>query len=279
MGIGKIGIVVIGLVPFNVYGECTPAPDCASIGYTETSCETQALKCPFDSSKLFCLPCDSSFNKTCSESYEYGNGESCGSKYKSCCDTSCVVGSFYYSDETCNTCLDTSKTPIGIVVKDKSLVMNQPIEKLWSPDHINIPDLPDITDINIAKADFSGKENTAKIVAYYGEDADTSTISAVYCYNYAPIGMEHTKNSWYMPAVGEIYNYLYKNYTKIYPAALQLGWQYLNTHSEWSSTEYNDRVVWYVLGYMDYVNAYDPEKNRIGGKTSTNTLTFCLLEI
>ena len=55
-------ILVSSLTMTNaVHAECTPAPDCASIGYTETSCETTSLKCPFDTSKLYCLPCDTSF--------------------------------------------------------------------------------------------------------------------------------------------------------------------------------------------------------------------------
>ena len=45
---------------------CTPTPECASIGYTETSCEGASLKCPFDITKLKCMPCDSSFRYDCS---------------------------------------------------------------------------------------------------------------------------------------------------------------------------------------------------------------------
>ena len=91
MKFGKIGAIVIGLVPFNVYGECTPAPDCASIGYTKTSCEGDSLKCPFDTSKLYCIPCDSSYKYTCDGTNEVGVGNSCGGKYVSCaisCDSS-----------------------------------------------------------------------------------------------------------------------------------------------------------------------------------------------
>ena len=44
------------LFSYNAYAVCTPTPDCASIGYTETSCETKSIKCPFDTSKLFVIP-------------------------------------------------------------------------------------------------------------------------------------------------------------------------------------------------------------------------------
>ena len=213
MRIGKIAVAVIGLFPFNVYGECTPTPDCDAIGYTETSCETISLKCPFDQSKLYCFPCDSSYQYSCSEPNEYGNGESCGNKYKSCCDTSCVVGSFYYSDGTCDTCLSAIKRPVGIVVKDQSLVMSPLVEIPWATDYVNISGLPDVVDLDSARTDLSGKENTAAIVAYYG--SGVSNVAGVYCYNYAPQGMEETKGSWYLPAAGEIYYYGYLNYDKI----------------------------------------------------------------
>jgi len=32
--------------------ECTPTPDCASIGYTDTSCDGKFVRCPFDISNL-----------------------------------------------------------------------------------------------------------------------------------------------------------------------------------------------------------------------------------
>ena len=64
--------------------ECVPQPNCASIGYTETSCETQAVKCPFDSSKLYCLPCDSKYQYSCSGVGESGSGSGCKGKYESC---------------------------------------------------------------------------------------------------------------------------------------------------------------------------------------------------
>ena len=73
------------LLSSTAHAECTPAPDCASIGYTETSCETTSLKCPFDTSKLYCLPCDSSFKYNCSgDNITGGVGSTCNGKYASC---------------------------------------------------------------------------------------------------------------------------------------------------------------------------------------------------
>ena len=58
--------------------ECVPTPDCASIGYTATSCDGGFVRCPFDTSKLFCIPCDSTYKYTCSGTgYSGGEGSSC----------------------------------------------------------------------------------------------------------------------------------------------------------------------------------------------------------
>ena len=56
--VGYNWIFVLSLIMTGeVKAACTPTPDCASIGYTETSCETDYLACPFDSTKLKCMPC------------------------------------------------------------------------------------------------------------------------------------------------------------------------------------------------------------------------------
>ena len=68
-----------------VKSECTPTPDCASIGYSETSCEGDFVRCPFDISKLLCLPCDNDYKYDCSgDNISGGSGIACGGKYTSC---------------------------------------------------------------------------------------------------------------------------------------------------------------------------------------------------
>ena len=87
----------------TVKAECVPTQDCASIGYTETSCETQAVKCPFDTSKLFCLPCDSSYQYSCNGTGQKGKGTACNGKYIECecsngydlVDGACIVSCSY----------------------------------------------------------------------------------------------------------------------------------------------------------------------------------------
>ena len=83
--IGRLWILVSSTAMTGVaHASCTPTPDCATIGYTETSCEGDSLKCPFDITKLYCIPCDSSFKYDCNGANEVGVGEICNGKYASC---------------------------------------------------------------------------------------------------------------------------------------------------------------------------------------------------
>ena len=253
------------LFPFSAHATCTPTPDCASIGYTETSCETISLKCPFDQTKLYCFPCDSSFQYSCSNTNEYGNGESCNGKYKSCCNTDCIVGNYYYLDKTCSSCLDNAKTMIGIVVKDYELIMETEVNYLiWSNSEVDLTNLTSIETSNEAKNDYLGFDNTANIVNYYG--ADKTNLAAVFCYNYAPAGLENSKGQWYLPALGEIYNYLYLNYKTIidkYPA---------NASSLfWSSSEFGNRLAWRVNKHNGEIAT--------NLKTENTSDTTCFLKI
>ena len=97
-------ILVLDTSMTNIaHAECTPAPDCVELGYTETSCEGKFVRCPFDTSKLFCLPCDSSYKYTCSGTGEIGSGTACNGKYIECecadgyelIDGACVCDSSY----------------------------------------------------------------------------------------------------------------------------------------------------------------------------------------
>ena len=73
--------------------QCTPTPDCASLGYTETSCpDGGGVKCPWNTSLMYCPQC----------------------QQKDPCQ-SCYVGWILNSDMTCSTEKENGKTPIGIV--------------------------------------------------------------------------------------------------------------------------------------------------------------------
>ena len=268
---------------------CTPTPDCASIGYTETSCEGASLKCPFDITKMKCMPCDSSYRYNCTgDNITGGVGDTCGGKYVTCacsegsvfqngacaCDNSCTVGAIYYSDGTCSACVDSNKTAVGVVVKDNELVASIDIQyQYWSADRVNISGITETTDSSVAKADMDGKAHTLAIVDHYGVEVDTSSNAGVYCYNYAPAGMESTKNQWYLPAAGEIYEYFYgggTNYSKINATWTKLGIS-LSSKYFWSSSEYSTSNAWRVGSSGGNMGNYD--------KFSRNNSVSCLLAL
>ncbi len=266
MKFGKIGAIVIGLVPFNVYAECTPTPDCASIGYTETSCEGDSLKCPFDITKMMCMPCDSSFRYDCSgENITGGTGSACGGKYVSCecsegsvfkdgacaCDDSCTVGAIYYSDGSCSVCVVNIKTPIGVVVKENELVMSPIAKGYWGASGTDIPDLTNYATSSEAITDFNGKNNTDVIIATHISLGLTATESAaVYCSEYSTLGTN--SGDWYLPAAGELYSYVYNNHGILNSIMNKLGWSY-GSNFFWSSSEYGESKAWRVCSYYDGV--------------------------
>ena len=278
MRIGKIGIIVIGLVPFNVYGECTPTPDCADMGYTETSCSGKFVRCPFDTSKLFCAPCDSKFQYTCSgDNITGGIGSACGGKYVSCeCATNyifdngscicpeiaeadCLVGAIYYPDGKCSNDYIACLNPVGVVVKDNALVMSwrNSSNMQWGTYGTDVDTLTNITNTANAKADYNGKGNTALLVAFQTTEGLTASNSAaIYCNEYAPTGMESSKGQWYLPAAGELYDYMYGNYDKLLSIyTTHLGYSNFS-YWFWSSSEDCSNFAWSVASGNDAVD-YD----------------------
>jgi len=274
-------ILVSSLTMTNMaQAECTPAPDCANMGYTETSCNGDSLKCPFDISKLFCIPCDSSYKYDCNgDNMTGGVGDACGGKYASCacsrggefnngsCPQNCTVGMIYYSDKSCSSNYDSSKTAIGVVVKDNELVLSK--KKSWITWASNASVDTSLTNMSQsqAQADFNGKSNTAVIVAAYPSDTSSNN-AAIYCNTYSTAGT--SAGDWYLPAAGELYSYVYGNYSTLEPVYVDsFGWSDFNWYF-WSSSEddYND--AWLVNSTSGYVYT--------NGKDGTYSVS-CLLPI
>ena len=272
---GIIAMTMISLFSFNVQAECTPTPDCASIGYTETSCEGASLKCPFDITKMMCMPCDSSFRYDCTgDNITGGTGSACGGKYVSCecsagsvfkngacaCDDSCTVGAIYYSDGTCSACVDSNKTAIGVVVKDNELVMSQirSTAMSWSSNYANVSGITETTDSAVAKQDFNGKANTLAIIATFTSDTVDNN-AAINCNSYSTAGTN--AGDWYLPAAGELYSYVYgggTNYSKINTTMGKLGWTFGGRYF-WSSSEYLSNHAWTVHSSDGYMTSYSKD--------------------
>ena len=252
----KVMGLVIGLLPVSVSAQCITPPDCASIGYTETSCDGNSLKCPFDTSKLYCPPCDSSFKYSCSgENIKKPIGNACNNKYAACecikgatyfngecsCDIACeTIGNIYYSDGSCSSCIDENKTAVGVVAQEDSIVLALNIPNLtFSPDFVDIPDLDNFSTAALAINDIDGQANTTKIANYYGSTIDSLTYGATFCYFYAPEGFETSQNRWYLPAAGEYMNNIYPNISTIIKTWARLGVSFsLYNGNIWTSTEW-----------------------------------------
>ncbi len=84
---------ILTLLPTLAHAEtCTPTPDCASLGYTETSCpDGSGVKCPWNTSLLYCgengkkICADMGYPYTCSGANEYPSGKACANKYYTTC--------------------------------------------------------------------------------------------------------------------------------------------------------------------------------------------------
>ena len=63
---------------------CALNQNCEALGYKQQSCEKWSVKCPFDSSYVYCTDCPTSFDKTCAGTGEISQGLACDGKYKSC---------------------------------------------------------------------------------------------------------------------------------------------------------------------------------------------------
>lgn len=133
---------------------CTKAPDCASLGYNQTEAECASkpsLKCPFDTSKYYCK--------------------------QTPVVEGCTVGSYLYTDRSCSSTLDKSRTLVGMVFDPvKKLAVNVKVYKDGSRglDTIDVP-FAQITPLGmeycspanaLIDCGIDGKENSKKLGLY-----------------------------------------------------------------------------------------------------------------
>ncbi len=205
--------------------------------------------------------CDGKYVYLCSgEGYLGGVGPYCSGLYERCtcdkgyvwkdgacvCDESCSVGNILYSDYTCNSCNIEGKTPIGIISYAKGssrLVVSlteTPVE--WGGYGTDISSLYNYLGSDPALTDFSGKENTTKIMEVLG---NKTSIAAGYCYNYNTSGT--TAGQWYLPAAGELYYSIVANRTLVNDGLTYSGGTPI-LQGSWrgSSTEFSELYYWDV---------------------------------
>lgn len=134
----------------------------------------------------------------------------------------------------------------------------------WGYDHYNldISGLTNYATVDEAKTDFNGWANTQAIMEYVSDktidpipSVKTEGVfqAAMVCQRFNPDG--ETAGQWYLPAVGEMYNYAALNKDAL-NAALQTygGLDFLNgTHNFWCSNEQSKSSAYYMEVYNNSI--------------------------
>ena len=279
----KIRFLLLGtslsLIPTLTFAQCVATQDCATLGYTETSCSGgSGIKCPFGN-KWACFKSDSEFcneygfTLSCTDTNQISSGgKACNGKYNYCscadgytwnatsgtCDkasVSCTIGTLYYSDGKCYDEKIDSKTLLGVVIYEKTDTENgwimtvKPVKTgiAWDTEYVDISGLTNITSASKLTDIQASCTNTDKITA----QGNSSTYPAAWAAkNYKPTGTPSGK-SWCLPSGGLLKNALNNstNFTKInagitIAGGTILGNVYKGDERVWSSSEYSNNSAW-----------------------------------
>jgi len=283
----------LSLIPNLTYAQCSPAQNCAELGYKETANKGGCLKCPFGNG-WYCpqKPCDASYQYTCTGTNEQPGADKCGDKYKSCTCASgyewkdgkcqikgailgqctgyaknCKIADILNSDGTCTTNKESGKTPIGVIVYisgdncGQALALKDLGSMAWSTEHIDIQELPSYTDVSEAEQDFDSCGNTQKIIKQGNANKYPAAWATV---DYAPSSVPATRGKWCLPAAG-VGRSMMNNYSAINSGLSKAGGEPLPTlsnhdHWNWSSSETSGNSVWhwsYACGCWSKYAKYD----------------------
>ena len=262
----------LSFIPTLTSAQCVATQDCATLGYTETSCSGgNGVKCPFGN-KWACFKSESEicndlgFTLSCTGTNQTsGGGKACNGKYNYCscadgyvwqngtCKSSepdysgCVIGALFYSDNTCSDKLESSKTLLGVVIYEKSANQNGWIMTV-KPVKTGVAWGVYGTTTGIKdKAVSASCTNTQKLVAK-GSDYE----AAITANNYKPTGTPSGK-SWCLPSYN-LLNNLNKsgNFAKVNAGITTAGGTKLGYGGQpsysyeyvWSSSEYSNYFAW-----------------------------------
>ena len=287
----KIKFLLLGtslsLIPNMTNAQCVATTDCATLGYTETSCpDGKGLKCPFGNT-FVCPATEKSvcekygFKYTCTGTgYAGGMNQGCNSQYASCaCDIgyewknnkcekrpgatlgtctgyaqNCKIGDFLNNDGTCTSDKISDKEPIGVVIAFKdncgyAITAIPLLSKVkWSTEYVDIPSLPNVTSIN----DFDSCGNTQKII----QQGDSGKYPAAWAtVNYAPTAAPETKGKWCLPAAG-IFSEMKENLDTINRTITKINGQeisYRTADAEniWTSSETGQSIAYAFWGFAE----------------------------
>ena len=282
----KIRFLLIGtslsLIPQTINAQCVATQDCATLGYTETSCSGgSGVKCPFGN-KWACFKSESEFcneygfTQTCTGTNQTGGGsKACNGKYNYCscvdgynwdatngkCKSDhpvCEVGTLYYSDNTCSDKLENSKTLLGVVIHSNGasgggwIMTITPLRDgyRWggSDNGTNIPGLTQCASISCLTDIHASCTNT-DLITNYGNSSEYPAAWAAK--NYKPTGTPSGK-SWCLPSGGLLHITLDNNdiLTKVNAGIITAGGTKLGYGSSYhvehvlSSSRYNPYAAW-----------------------------------
>ncbi len=284
----KIKTLLLGtslsLIPQFVNAQCVATTDCATLGYTETSCPNgKGIKCPFGDK----WACPSSKEETCAEygfkydcsgtGYASGSGTPCNNKYASCTCASgyewkdgactkragailgqctghaknCKIGQILNIDGSCSDYRVSGVEPVGVVVYiggdgcGQALALEGLGEYKWSTEEIDIPDLFNYS--SEPTNDFDSCENTKTVIDYsYKQYGDSA-------YKYYP-AFWNVYN--YAPSTmpetkgkwclpsGGVLDSIYQNKTAIDQSLTKINKENIGNSWWWSSSENSHNHVW-----------------------------------
>ena len=216
----KIRFLLLGtslsLIPQTINAQCVATQDCATLGYTETSCSGgSGVKCPFGN-KWACFKSESEikdqlctelgFTLTCTGTNQIGVGKACNGKYSECTCASgyiwndssqtcedpiitCTIGALYYSDGTCSNDYISSKKLLGIVIYEKSASKNgwvmthKPVATNidWSAEYVDISGVLTTTSESSLTDIQASCTNTDKIIAQGHSSKYQAVLAAKNC--------------------------------------------------------------------------------------------------
>ena len=173
----------------------------------------------------------------------------------------CVIGSIFYSDQTCSSgSLTPGKTPIGVVVYTNGeghgqvMALNSIGNYEWGGYGTDISTLQNFSSVSAASQDLASCENTAKIIAA----GDKSSYPAAWAaHEYKTEGTN--VGDWCLPAAG-ILTSIYNNMELVNIGyGLASGSKIGTSSVVWSSSEYDGYDAWgfgfsFDNGVLNYVN-------------------------
>ena len=247
----------------NVSAQCVATQDCKTLGYTETSCESGGVKCPFGN--YWACPSSSSSKGVLGKCTGYAKN--------------CQIGWLLNSDGTCTANKTTGKTPIGVIVYISLRGCGQALtatpvatglpwaieDATYGSNSITVGSFADRGNYQDFFNHYDGYEDTLKIIS----KGDSNTFPAAWAtVNYAPSEAPNTKGKWFLPAVGTLEN-VNLNLSAVNEGIKKMnGTEIKDVSPIWSSSEQTTSSVWVLTNAFYTKNGiYNFRKERTDVET------------